>query len=88
MIDLTKYDFTDEDIEFLNTIKKDIELENEIYLQYGDMGFVIEPFMNKLNVYTYGEEFGIFDDFDDLFSSFKINGVPLIELVKELNFAQ
>lgn len=87
MIDLTKYDFNDEDIEFLNMIKGDIELGNEIYLQYGDRGFVIEPFMNKLNVYAYGEEFGIFDDFDDLFSNFKIDDSPLIELVKELDFA-
>lgn len=87
MIDLTKYNFNDEDLEFIDMIKGDIEFQNEIRLQYENKSFVIEPCMKKLNVYAYGENLGTFDDFDDLLLNFKINSIPLIELVKNLDFA-
>ena len=87
MIDLTKYNFNDEDFEFIDMIKGDIELGNEIYLQYNGASFVIESCINKLNVYAYGEDLGTFDDFDDLFLNFKIDGVPMIELIKDIDFA-
>ena len=87
MIDLTKYDLTDEDLKFIGMIKDDIKNQNEIYLQYNGKSFVVEPSMNKLEVYAYGETLGLFNDFDDLFLNYKINGIPLINLVKELDFA-
>ncbi len=87
MIDLTKYGLNDDDLEFIGMIKADIENQNEIYLQYNGKSFVVEPSMNKLVVYAYGETLGAFDDFDDLFLNYKINDIPLINLVKELDFA-
>lgn len=87
MIDLTKYNFNSDDLQFLKMIKADIENQNEINLQYNEYAFCIEPSGNELTVCDNSGDIGEFNGFDELFSNFKIEGKPLIELVPFLDFA-
>ncbi len=87
MIDLTMYDLSDDDIEFLlQTEDWCINGQSEIILQYKDKSFVLEPHGKAVRVYAYGEILGDYESFDDLLLNYKIDGRPLIELVKELEY--
>ncbi len=87
MIDLTKYSFNDDDIIFLLEIEDAcINGQSEIILQYKDKSFVLEPHGKAVQVYGYGEVLGDYESFDDLLLNYKIDGRPLIELVKELDY--
>ena len=86
MLDLTKYNLDDDDIEFVKDMKEDIENQNEIILAYQGKTFVLEPSGVAVHVYAYGEDLGDYESFDDLLLNHKIDGKPLIELVKELEY--
>lgn len=87
MIDLSKYSFNVENLDFINALYDDVDNQNEIYLQYGDKTYVLQPSGANIEIYAYGETLGYFDNLDDALLNFKIDGVPLIELVPELDFA-
>ena len=87
MIDLTKYNFNDEDLDFISKIKADIENQNEIDLEYNGYTFCIEPSGDELTVVDVEGDRGVYNGFDDLFENFKIEGIPLIGLVSDLDFA-
>ena len=87
MIDLTKYNFNDDELQFLEMIKADIINQNEIDLQYNDYSFCIEPSGYELTVVDTTGEVGVSNSFDDLFTNFKINDKPLIDLISFLEFA-
>ena len=86
MIDFTKYDLDDDDIEFVNDLKEDIENQNEIILEYKGKSFVLEPLGKAVRVYAYGEVLGDYESFDELLLNHKIDGKPLIELVHWLEY--
>ena len=87
MIDLTKYNFDDDDIIFIREIEDAcINGQNEIILEYNEKSFVLEPHGKAVQVYAYGEVLGDYESFDDLLLNHKIDGKPLIELVKELEY--
>ncbi len=87
MIDLTMYGLNDDDITFLlQTEDWCINGQSEIILQYKDKSFVLEPHGKAVQVYGYGEVLGNYESFDDLLLNYKIDGKPLIELVKELDY--
>ena len=88
MIDLTKYNLNDDDIEFVKDIKQDIKNQNEIILEYMGKSFVLEPHGNAVQVYAYGEILGNYESIDDLFLNHKIDGKSLIELVKNLEYGK
>ena len=46
----------------------------------------MEPRGETVHVYAYGEVWGDYESFDDLLLNHKIDGKPLIELVKELEY--
>lgn len=87
MIDLTKYNFNDDELHFLDLIKANIKNQNEIDLQYNDYSFCIEPSGDELTVVDTTGEIGVYNGFDDLFANFMIDGKPLIDLVPYLDFA-
>ena len=87
MLDLTKYNLNDNDILFLVEIEDAcINGQNEIILEYKGKSFVLEPRGKAVHVYAYGEVLGDYVNFDDLLLNHKIDGKPLIELVKELEY--
>ena len=87
MIDLTKYNFDDDDVIFLLEIEDAcINGQNEIILDYKGKGFVLEPHGKAVQVYGYGEVLGDYDSFDDLLLNYKIDDKPLIELIKDLEY--
>ncbi len=87
MIDLTRYNLDDEDIEFLRQTEDwCINGQSEITLQYKEKSFVLEPHGSAVQVYAYGEVLGEYESFDDLLLNYKIDGRSLIELVKELEY--
>lgn len=86
MIDFEKYDFNEEDLHFIHMIKMDIQNQNEIYLQYKEHSFCIEPSGDELTFIDDNRTLTEYRDFDDLFLNCKIDGKPLIELVKDLDF--
>ena len=87
MLDLTKYNLDDNDILFLAEIEDAcINGQNEIVLEYKGKSFVLEPRGKAVHVYAYGEVLGDYVNFDDLLLNHKIDGKPLIELVKELEY--
>ena len=88
MIDLTKYDFDDDDIVFLLEIENAcISGQNEIILEYKGKSFVLEPLGKSVQVVEVADEVaGKYESFDDLLLGYKIDGKPLIELVKDLEY--
>ena len=88
MIDLTPYDFDDDDIKFLLNIEDwCINGQSEIILEYKGSSFVLEPFGKAVQVVVPVDTvIGEYDSFDDLLLNHKIDGKPLIELVKDLEF--
>ncbi len=88
MIDLTEYGFDDDDIIFLLEIEDAcINGQSEIILQYKDKSFVLEPHGEAVQVIEVADEIaGKYECFDDLLLNYKIDGKPLIELVKELDY--
>ena len=87
MIDLTKYNLEDDDIEFLiQTEDWCINGQSEIILEYKGSSFVLEPHGKKVEVYAYGKTLGEYASFDDLLLNHKIDDKPLIELIKELEY--
>lgn len=89
MVDLTKYNFDDDDILFLTeTEDACINCQNEIIWKYKGKSFVLEPRGKAVYVYAYGEALGDYESFDELLLNHKIDGIPLIELVKELEYGE
>ncbi len=88
MIDFAKYNLNDEDIEFMHQTEDwCINGQSEIILQYKDKSFVLEPFGKAVQVVEAADEVaGEYESFDDLLLNYKIDGRPLIELVKELEY--
>ena len=87
MLDLTKYNLDDDDIMFLiQTEDWCINGQSEIILEYKGKSFVWEPLGKALQFYADGETLGYYESFDDLLLNHKIDGKPLIELVKELEY--
>lgn len=89
MIDFTKYNLDDDDIAFILEIKDScINDQNEIILAYKGKSFVLEPRAKAVRVYAYGKDIGDYDDFDELLMNHKIDGKPLIDLVKDLEYGE
>ena len=88
MIDLTKYNLDDEDIIFLIEIENAcINGQNEIILEYKGNSFVLEPLGQAVQVVEVADTVaGRYESFDDLLLNYKLDGKPLIELVKDLEY--
>jgi len=88
MLDLTKYNLDDDDIAFLlQTENWCINGQSEIILDYKGQTFVLEPHGQAVQVVSAADEIaGKFVNFDDLLLNYKIDGKPLIELVKDLEY--
>lgn len=86
MIDLQQYGLDKDDLDFLRMIQEDFENQNEVDLQYKDYSFCIEPSGTELSVVDRSGCRGTYQGFDDLFLHFILDGHPLIELVKDLEF--
>jgi hypothetical protein len=88
MIDLTKYNLDDDDIIFLIEIENAcINGQNEVILEYKGKSFVLEPYGKAVQVVVAVDTIvGDYESFDDLLLNHKIDGKPLIELVKELEY--
>lgn len=87
MIDLSKYHLDDEDIEFINDLREDIINQNEIFLEYKGKSFVLEPYGTAVQIVVPVDTIdGDYESFDDLLLNYKIDGKPLIELVKDLEY--
>lgn len=80
--------YDENDLKFLDRIKCDCENLNEVILQYNDKSFVIDPHGKKIEVYAYGETLGFYEDCEDLFLNHRIDGKPLITLIKQLDFGE
>lgn len=82
-----KYNLSNDNIELLMSIENCcVNGQNEIILNYKNSAFVLEPHGEEIGVYAYGHVLGRYSSFEDLLLNHKINGVPLIELVDELDF--
>lgn len=89
MIDFAKYNLNDDDIQFLlQTEDCCINGQSEVVLEYKDKSFVLEPHGKAVRVYAYGEVLGDYASFGDMLLNYKIDGKPLIELVKELDYGE
>ena len=88
MIDLTKYNLDDDDMMFLiQTEDWCINGQSEIILDYKGKTFVLEPSGKTVQVVEVANQVaGKYESFDDLLLNYKIDGKPLIELVKELEY--
>ena len=88
MLDLTKYNLDDDDIIFLiQTEDWCINGQSEIILDYKGKTFVLEPSGKTVKVVETADHVaGRYESFDDLLLNYKIDGKPLITLVKELEY--
>lgn len=89
MIDLSKYNFDDNDIQFLGQIEDwCINGQNEIVLEYKGDSFVLEPHGKEIEVYAHEKKLGHYNNFNDLLLNHKIYGKALIEVIKDLEFGE
>lgn len=90
MIDFTKYNLGQEDIDFILQIEdRCINDQNEIILEYKDISFVLEPHGKAVQVVVAVDTVvGNYDSFDELLLNYKINGKSLIELVKDIEYGE
>ena len=87
MIDFAKYGLSDDDIKFFLEIKDwCINGQSEVSLEYGSYGFCLEPGGQTVQVVDATGMVGEYPCFDDLFLHHKIDGKPLIELIRDLEF--
>lgn len=87
MIDLKKYNLSNDDITFLKQIEDwCINGQSEIILEYKGKSFVLEPQGKAIHVYGYNKDLGYYNDFDNLLLNHKIDGKALIELIPDLDF--
>ena len=88
MIDLQQYGLDKDDLDFLRMIREDFENQNEVDLKYKEYSFCIEPSGTELSVVDRNGRLGTYQGFDDLFLRFILDGRPLIERVKDLEFGE
>lgn len=89
MINYKKYNLSDDNINFLLEVEECcINGQNEIILKYKDKSFVVEPHGKAVQVYAYGEILGNYESFEDFILNYKVDGVPLIEIVNELEYGE
>lgn len=90
MLDFTKYNLDEDDIRFLVQIEDwCIGGQSEIILEYKGRTFVLEPSGKTIQVVEVADEVaGEYENFDDLLLNHKIDGKPLIELVKDLEYGE
>lgn len=87
MIDFNKYNLDEDDIQFYRDMENCcINGQSEIVLAYNGKSFVLEPHGKAVQVYAYGEVLGDYDSFDNLFLNHQIDGKPLIEILKHLEY--
>ena len=87
MLEIEKYNLSEDDIKFIDAIREDLENLNEVLLAYNGEIFCLEPCMGEVGVCTAPDEFVIFKDLDDALLNFKIDDTPLIEIISDLEFA-
>ena len=87
MIDYSKYNLDNDDLEFICTLKNDVVNQNEIRLQYKGISFVLQPSGDEILVYAHNCVLERYKSFDDLLLRHKINDVAMIDLIPELDFA-
>lgn len=87
MIDLKKYNFEEDDLHFLQEIRRALskDYQNEVELLYKGKYFSLEPINGKVVVFGFGENL-VFDSVDDLFLSFMIDGKPFIEQLDNIEY--
>ena len=80
--------FDDDDIMFLIEIENAcINGQNEVILEYKGKSFVLEPHGKAVQVVIAVDTVaGDYESFDDLLLNHKIDGKPLIELIKDLEY--
>ena len=90
MIDFSKYNLSKEDIEFiLQTEDWCINGQSEIILTYNGNSFVLEPHGKSVQVVIAVDTIvGDYESFDDLLLNHKIDGKPLIELIKNIDYGE
>ena len=88
MIDFSKYHLHNEEIEFINDIKEDINNQNEILLEYKGYSFCIEPSGQELTIVDSNGLVGEYDCFDDFLLNHKIHGKLFVEILKELEYGE
>ena len=87
MIDFEKYNLNEEDVKFFFEIEDYcINGQSEVVLKYKGKSFVLEPSGEEVSVYAYDKNLGQYKNFDELFLNHKIDGKPLIEIIKDLDF--
>ena len=90
MIDFVKYNLSKEDIEFISQTEDwCINGQSEIILEYKGKSFVLEPLGKAVQVVEIANEVSAkYECFDDLLLNYKIEGKPLIEIVKDLEYGE
>jgi len=76
----------DTDEEFLQGLREAANTQSNVELCYKDINFCFHPYgVNSIKIYI-GEEELYFDDFDDFYNNFKIDGKPFKEILPDVDF--
>ena len=87
MIDFSQYNLSNDDIEFLEYLREELEISQApVDLKCGDYSFHIDPGSGGAQIWRYGEMIGDFKTIDDLFLNFKIDGKSFIERISEIEY--
>lgn len=86
-IDFKKYGLGDEEIEFITQTEEwCIGGQDEIVWDYKGYSFSIEPLGEEVLLVDVSGTVGRYSSFEDMLLNHKIDGKPLIELAKELDY--
>ena len=90
MMDFSKYNLSKEDIDFILQIEDwCINSQSEIILEYKGNPFVLEPYGKAVQVVVAVDTIvGNYESFEDLLLNHKIDGKPLIELIKDIKYGE
>ena len=90
MIDFTKYNLDEDDIFIIETIYDSCASVTNLTLCYkNQLLFDLDsPDCHKITAYFSDDNFEEFESVDELLLNFKIDGKPLIEVVKDLDIVE
>ena len=88
MIDYSKYNISEDDLEFLENIKEALgeNCRNEVFLRYKDFLFMFEPYGDDVGVFSGDKSLGKYKNIEDLFLNFMVDGKPFIERVEDIYY--
>ena len=79
-------DVSEDTFAFLTDIQDTLKGQFPLELKCGNYGFLVEPSGVSLSIWHNNEEIACYESLESFICQFKINGIPLSDLIEELEY--